>query len=225
MNARSPRVPPPMPTAMECRTSAREALQAAIDIRPGSCPNPLNFRSHGLLPVAILGTATFDVRDIDLSSLRMARARQRARWRPCAHREGPPGPHHIRGRRYPVRRRQTCDCHSAGGDGFEDMVLHFDTQALVESLGLACELPGAVVALELTGELLDDTSFAAGDCVGIRSGPRLRTESGVVQTPPPECELVTIRNVGIGTAEILFGLRVRTADGFIAGYLGARPGD
>ena len=32
-----------------------------IDIKPQSCPNPLNVNSKGVLPVAILGTDTFDV--------------------------------------------------------------------------------------------------------------------------------------------------------------------
>ncbi len=43
--------------------------QTNFDIKPGSCPNPLNVKSNGVLPVAILGTATFDVNDIDVSTL------------------------------------------------------------------------------------------------------------------------------------------------------------
>lgn len=46
----------------------------ALDIKPGSCPNPLNRRSRGVLPVALLGTAGFDVTDIDVSSLTIGRA-------------------------------------------------------------------------------------------------------------------------------------------------------
>jgi hypothetical protein len=38
-------------------------------IRSGSCPNPVNPRSRGVLPVAILGTADFDVLDVDIASL------------------------------------------------------------------------------------------------------------------------------------------------------------
>src|SRR5882724_5808147 len=39
---------------------AREEIEieVPVDIHPQGCPNPLNVRSHGVLPVAILGTAT-----------------------------------------------------------------------------------------------------------------------------------------------------------------------
>ena len=47
---------------------------ASLDIRPGSCPNPLNRRSNGRLPVALVGSATFDVSLVDPSSLLLMRA-------------------------------------------------------------------------------------------------------------------------------------------------------
>jgi len=37
-------------------------IEVPVDIKPTSCPNPLNVKSRGVLPVAILGTADFDVR-------------------------------------------------------------------------------------------------------------------------------------------------------------------
>jgi hypothetical protein len=40
-----------------------------IDIKPQSFPNPLNVKSKGVLPVAILGTEDFDVSEIDVSSI------------------------------------------------------------------------------------------------------------------------------------------------------------
>jgi glucose/arabinose dehydrogenase len=45
-----------------------------FDIRPGGCSNPLNPRSRGVLPAAIVGTETFDVSTIDVSSIRLRRA-------------------------------------------------------------------------------------------------------------------------------------------------------
>jgi hypothetical protein len=46
-------------------------LEVAVDIKPGSCPNPLNVKSKGVLPVAILGTEDFDVNQIDIASIRL----------------------------------------------------------------------------------------------------------------------------------------------------------
>src|SRR4030042_4686286 len=47
------------------------AVPVAIDIKPGSCPNPFNLKSRGVLPVAILGTAEFDVTTIDRASIKL----------------------------------------------------------------------------------------------------------------------------------------------------------
>jgi hypothetical protein len=41
----------------------------AIDIKPGSGPNPLNPFSRGVVPVALLGSEDFDVTDVDRSTL------------------------------------------------------------------------------------------------------------------------------------------------------------
>ena len=40
-----------------------------IDIKPGSDPNAVNPTSRGILPVAILGSDTFDVADVDATTL------------------------------------------------------------------------------------------------------------------------------------------------------------
>ncbi len=40
-----------------------------IDIKPGSKENCLNINGHGIIPVAILGSADFDVSNIDIASL------------------------------------------------------------------------------------------------------------------------------------------------------------
>ena len=44
--------------------------QVAIDIRPGSEANRINPASRGVIPVAVLGSAIFDVADADLATLR-----------------------------------------------------------------------------------------------------------------------------------------------------------
>jgi hypothetical protein len=40
-----------------------------IDIKPGSDPNSINTKSMGVVPVAILGSETFDVADVDVTTL------------------------------------------------------------------------------------------------------------------------------------------------------------
>ena len=44
--------------------------EAAIDIKPGSYPNSINLKKQkGVIPVAILGSATFDVTTVDVTTL------------------------------------------------------------------------------------------------------------------------------------------------------------
>ncbi|MHC4650604.1 MAG: hypothetical protein ACYTES_07060, partial [Planctomycetota bacterium] len=54
--------------------SAELAVAAAVDIKPGSCPNSFNRGSRGRLPVAVLGTDGFDVADIDVDTIELSRA-------------------------------------------------------------------------------------------------------------------------------------------------------
>jgi len=58
------------------------------------------------------------------------------------------------------------NCTDAGGDGFDDLTLKFDRQAIVAALGAVND--GDVVALQLTGKLLDGTSIIGEDVVWIK---------------------------------------------------------
>ncbi|HEY5747442.1 MAG TPA: LamG-like jellyroll fold domain-containing protein, partial [Chryseolinea sp.] len=49
-----------------------EVIEVAIDIKPGSFPNCFNVDGNGVIPVAILGSADFDVSQIDTDSLEFA---------------------------------------------------------------------------------------------------------------------------------------------------------
>jgi hypothetical protein len=44
-------------------------VAATIDIKPGGTPNSINLSAKGVIPVAVLGSATFDATAIDASSL------------------------------------------------------------------------------------------------------------------------------------------------------------
>jgi hypothetical protein len=48
-------------------------IQVYVDIKPGSCPNPINLKGKGVLPVAICGTEDFDVKTIDPESILLTR--------------------------------------------------------------------------------------------------------------------------------------------------------
>ena len=79
-------------------------IDVAIDIKPGSDPGSINPASRGVIPVAILGSESFDVADIDLTTLVF----------------GPDGatPAHRRGGH----------AEDVNGDGAMDLVSHFWTQ-------------------------------------------------------------------------------------------------
>ena len=49
--------------------SVEPFIQVEIDIRPGSDVNPINLKSNGVIPVAILGSDTFDVMTVDVTTL------------------------------------------------------------------------------------------------------------------------------------------------------------
>jgi 6-phosphogluconolactonase (cycloisomerase 2 family) len=80
------------------------ALEVAIDIKPGSDGNPINLRSRGIIPVAILGSAELDVADVLWAGVRFGPD------------EAPPahgGPHELE---------------DVNGDGRLDMMVRFRTQ-------------------------------------------------------------------------------------------------
>ena len=113
----------------------------AIDIQPGSCPNAFNPTKKGTLPVAILGSPTLDVRQIDVSLIRL---------------EGIPPLRSTFGDVatpfVPITgRTRATDCTTAGPDGFRDLVVHFDVTALRPQLGLLVN--GDARVLKLTGSL------------------------------------------------------------------------
>jgi hypothetical protein len=77
------------------------SLQVNIDIKPGETPNPINLKSTGLIPVAVLSTAFFDAATVDQLSVRF-------------------GPQQASAVNYGFE--------DVNGDGFRDLVLQFNTQ-------------------------------------------------------------------------------------------------
>jgi hypothetical protein len=131
-------------------TPIPETITISIDIKPQSCPNPLNVKSKGVLPVAILGTADLDVTDIDITSLRLNGV-------------VPPIKNTLENVAAPPN---TCDCSTTSADAFVDLALKFDTQAIVDILGGVNF--GDEITLKITGELTDGTAIEGSDCVVIK---------------------------------------------------------
>jgi len=130
---------------------------SAVDIKPGSCPNPINVKSKGVLPVAILGNAPDDVTEIDVSTI-LLEGVSPLRW-DMKDVATPFEPY--------IGREDAMDCTTSGPDGFMDLTLKFDTQEIVAALGDVSD--GQVVVMQLTGNLLDGTPIIGEDVVVIIS--------------------------------------------------------
>jgi Tol biopolymer transport system component len=112
-----------------------------VDVKPGSTRNPINLRSHGLIPVAILTTDTFDATTVDPSTVCFGDA------------DDP-------------EQRDCTEAHSMGhiedvnGDGRPDLLLHYETS----ETGID---PGDTQAC-LTGETFDGVEVEGCDAITTR---------------------------------------------------------
>ena len=127
-------------------------VKVSVDIKPQSCPNPVNVKSKGVLPVAILGSDVLDVTDIELDTILL---------------EGV-GP--LRGSyedvANPVIDETECACTSEGADGYMDLTLKFEIQDIITALGDVFD--GEMWMLHLTGKLKDGTPIEGTDCIVIK---------------------------------------------------------
>jgi hypothetical protein len=136
-----------------------ECLEVSLDIKPGSCPNPINTKSQGVLPAAILGNENFHVSKVDPGTIRLEGvAPLRSSFEDVA------TPF------VSVTGKWDCKehCNELGPDGYTDLTLKFDTQELITALGEVED--GDCLVLNLTGNLLGDyggSAFTAEDVVCI----------------------------------------------------------
>ena len=142
-----------------------QEVRADLDIRPGSCPNPFNVklfdfldgnsrRAGGVFPAAVCGSAEFDVRDIDLETVRLEGV-EPLETGLC-----------FEDVTSPASEDAPCVCARTGPDGYEDLVLRFRSQSIAEAL-LRSGRPraGEKAMLFLTGQLGDGRPFEAADCI------------------------------------------------------------
>jgi hypothetical protein len=128
-------------------------IPVAVDIKPQSCPNPLNTESKGVLPVAILGSEDFDVTQIDPATVKLEGVE------PLRHAlEDVTSPFEL------ILGKQACleDCHAMGADGHMDLTLKFSRTKIVDALGQIQD--GDCVVMQLRGNL--KAEFGAAPFIG-----------------------------------------------------------
>ncbi|MGB5177882.1 MAG: hypothetical protein WBP44_04035, partial [Gammaproteobacteria bacterium] len=109
-------------------------------IKPGSDMNSINLCSNGAVPVAILGSDTFNVSGVNTDTLRFAEAAVKV--------VGKKDPHTL------------CSYEDVSGDYIDDLVCHYVTTDIA---GIDGESSTATV----NGELLDGTPIQGTDSVNI----------------------------------------------------------
>ena len=107
-------------------------------MKPGGEPNCLNIDGNGIIPVAILGSADFDVTEIDTSTLDFAGTQVR-----------------VRG-----NGNQQCSIEHLDDDGHPDLTCQFVDDPTAWR-------PGDAMAA-VSGELSDSTPFYGEDSICIR---------------------------------------------------------
>ncbi len=138
-------------------------VTVSVDIKPGSCPNPLNIKSKGVLPVAILGRADFDISTLDPASIVLRREGVCCGVKPLRlNYEDVATPYDG----------DQCGCHALKGDGIPDLALKFDMKELVQTLELNADgtIKGKTIPLTITGKLkkeAGENSIQGEDCVRI----------------------------------------------------------
>jgi hypothetical protein len=115
-----------------------------VDIKPRSCRNPLNAKEKGVLPVAILGTDTFDVSQVDPATVRLEGVAP-LRWS-LEDVATPYEPY--------TGKTDAYDCNDYGPDGYMDLTLKFKSQEVVAALGKIHD--GDVLVLHLLANLRED---------------------------------------------------------------------
>ena len=135
-------------------------LSVYVDIKPGSCPNPFNIKTKGVLPVAVLGTEDFDVTTIDPATIQLTREGYEVGVSP------------LRWSYEDVAtpfEGELCECHDLNGDGYMDLTLKFKTQEVKDTLELEVEA-GNTVPLLVTGNLKEEdgeTPIVGSDCIWV----------------------------------------------------------
>lgn len=134
-----------------------------LDIKPTSCPNPINVQGSGnaAVSIALLGTSTQDVANIDPTTVSI--------WREdCVGGPVLPLDFSYQDVAAPWVGGLRCGCTTDGPDGITDLRFRFGRADLVQGLNLGQVPQWTYVRLVLTGRTFDGCEFVASDCVRVQ---------------------------------------------------------
>jgi hypothetical protein len=123
----------------------------SVDIQPLSCPNAFNTKQKGEEPVAIPGTADFDVTTIDPATVKLNGVSP-IRWT-------------YEDVTTPYIGTDRCGCWQEGPDGYMDLVLHYDSIKFAKTLS-HYTVKGDPVRVGVTGDT-ECASIEGFDCVWV----------------------------------------------------------
>lgn len=112
-------------------------IPVSIDIKPDDYPNSINLGSNGVVPVAIFGSATLDVYQIDPITIKLANALSK-----------------LKGNGQPM-----ASYSDINEDGFTDIIVHIVTDAL--------QLTSTDVDAKLDGYLIDGQEIKGLDSIRV----------------------------------------------------------
>lgn len=130
-----------------------------LDIKPGACPNNFPMNSTGGIYVALTGTETFDVHDVNIDTVLMVRSDgwggqvQPSDWYYADVATAFFG--------------EECECVDLNGDGITDLKMTFSKSIMKAAFLLSNSANGELVPLTVCGFLNDGTPFTSHDCIRI----------------------------------------------------------
>ena len=132
-----------------------------VDIKPGSCPNPLAVTKRGVVAVAILGTDRFDVSEIDRNSIRLLEVVQPLQSNVI----DVATPYSLFAWDASGTGVEADSCTDKGPDGKPDLVLTFEKKDIFKALGAV--KAGSVLVVRLTARDKSGGSLVGQDVVVI----------------------------------------------------------
>lgn len=133
-------------------------VTASVDIKPGGCPNPMNTGANGTFPVAIVGTADFDVTKVDDATVTLNLVPQGPQMPSDADVSTP----------YGGVPTDCMDCNASGADGMLDATYYFNNQLIVGTLGIV--QTGDCIPLIVRGRFANSGLYFEGqDVVRIKT--------------------------------------------------------